>query len=64
MRILLLALLGTPLAAQVASSRLEGVIQDPSGQAVPGARVAAVNTRNNLSAGASSDDRVDLDASA
>ena len=32
-------------AAQVATARLEGVVRDPSGRVVPGAKVFVVNTR-------------------
>ena len=56
LRFLLLALLATPLVSQVATSRLEGVIEDPSGQLVPGARITARHTRTGLDTRVSSID--------
>jgi hypothetical protein len=47
--VLLICRIGT---AQVATARLEGVIEDPSGAAVPGAKVVVVNSRNSVRAAA------------
>ncbi len=43
-----------PLPGQITGS-IRGTVTDPAGAAVPGARVAAVNTRTNLSVGATTD---------
>ncbi len=48
------ALASAPLAAQTATARLEGVVQDQSGAVVAGARVSAVNTATRARANATS----------
>ena len=45
----LLCLCAAPASSQTTSASLSGTVHDPSGAAVPGATVRAIDTRTNLS---------------
>ncbi len=46
-----------PLAAQIMSGRISGVLTDPSGAAIVGARLTVTNTDTQLMRSLTSDDR-------
>lgn len=55
MRSLYLLLLSVPLLAQVDSARLTGVVSDPSGAVIPGARITVKNSRTGAAREAAAD---------
>jgi hypothetical protein len=55
MRVLFVALLAIAGAAQVSTSRLQGVVQDQSGALIPGATISAVNEQTAQRAVAATD---------